>query len=698
MAQELITLDPSEVAEATRIELELHPAAGTGPIFVGPEGPDWGEAAIKAYMAKSERGEIPVDYDFPNREIKIPLLIQAYGETSFAEARTALQAKVGRFQEEGGWLKRTLKNGEVLYLDIVGASLALSSSSLSAQEQIDDKAELTLEAIPDFYGAETELTAGQQTATGYIKTLLTTAKGDYPSRCRIEIEEKASQNQRGLIACFRSRYYDPAATAAAHYEAEALTPISPAAVVTLSGASGGGSNNAVRHNNLATAWTPVINTNLVAGTYLTHVGTYRLWARVYTTSAIPPRLRAVYDVGDIILPEENDAVQVPGANGLYLVDLGTVRLDRDPIGTHRWQGQIQAKGAAGGENIYIDELYFFNTDEAYAVLSAPVISTLGTLPVVAYDNFIQAAGVLSAAAAPRGGNWDESGDVDDFTLSGSPDFNVARTVTNDASLSAGQHVHLDGSSSIAGCEVQADITLVGDSFLINAGEGLRACVMARFVDTNNWLAAAIGFEYPDGLFKARLLKRVAGAVSELGSYDDFSDGAWRAGTNTFARRVTLTVTSDGGAALWVAPVGSDVAEDLITVNADANLATGGALDDGKVGLYDACKLTAGVITRTYDNFLARSGEAIDSVMFAGKKAQLRTDGNWRESSDGGSYGPISFPLGRLLRIPSPGAEGRDVELLLRHSRGELNTLPDGGLDSAGVRVYARPSWLFAPGT
>ena len=61
--------------------------------------------------------------------------------------------------------------------------------------------------------------------------------------------------------------------------------------------------------------------------------------------------RAVWDVGDLVNPAENDAWQASaGRSNFYEHDFGELRLDAPPVGTYRWQGQIQAKGdAARGE-------------------------------------------------------------------------------------------------------------------------------------------------------------------------------------------------------------------------------------------------------------------------------------------------------------------------------------------------------------
>lgn len=144
---ETVVLDPVEVADA-RVELDITD-------FIGPAGPDWGDAAIEAAMAEAQRGQIPIAFRIPNRQITIPLLLLDWDDTNFDDLRSAVQAKVARFQDEGGWLKRSIA-GDPVYVDIVGATLKLGGGTSQATTSIDPDAVLTLEAIPDFYGDEEE--------------------------------------------------------------------------------------------------------------------------------------------------------------------------------------------------------------------------------------------------------------------------------------------------------------------------------------------------------------------------------------------------------------------------------------------------------------------------------------------------------------------------------------------------------------
>ncbi len=168
---------------------------------------------------------------------------------------------------------------------------------------------------------------------------------------------------------FRCLNYSSAEMAEWIYNAESLELLDLAEKVTLSGSRG---TKVVKHPNLSTSWTPVLGLTLASGNSLTHQGLYSLWVRVYTTSADPPAVRLLYDVGDIVAPAENVQVKVPGSNNFYDICLGQVNLQPNPFGVYRWKGVIQAIGENGGENLSIDALALLCGDESSGVLSAPI--------------------------------------------------------------------------------------------------------------------------------------------------------------------------------------------------------------------------------------------------------------------------------------------------------------------------------------
>jgi len=673
---ETIKLDPSAVA-TSRTEIDLTP-------FIGDEGVDWGDATIEAYMAQAERGSIPVDFTIPNRTVTVPLVLTARGTVTFETIRRQLQAKVGLFQREGGWLSRVTTAG-TLYADVVNSTLRLGGDWMQSNRSIDIGAQLSLELSPDWYGAEITLDSQTETtAPEFAKVLKLSGSdavvaGDYPGRVRIAVDEDDGDAQLGLLWGFRSRYYDSAVTAALAYQAGSLTPLDTAGTATISGAAG----TVMQHTSLSTGWTPVVSTQiLVPHDHMTHKGSYRVWARCYSTSATPPQVRFVWRVGELVNPEANDPKAIPAASSFYVLDLGEIRLDPPPTGIHRWQGVIQAGGAAGGENVSVDRLWFQPLDDGAGRLTASVPSEdLGLATFSARDEFNQSAGALAGKTLPVGGTWAAAGDADDFTVE-TTGKTAQRVATADAvtGVETG-HFGLAGTNTYATIAVQADIRW---TFAISGGPG----IFARYTDTSNFLVARIATNAPPLHSSIIVTKRVAGVSTVIATTDVGPLG------QAAYYRLRLVIDSGGRVWCWLSQPNSAAGSPRVAVQ-DSALATGGALASGRVGIYE-WNASSVAEARNYDNFKAWV-PVLDAVLNAGRNAELRTEGMFHEDLAGTTFALIPS-VGVLPRIPPAGLENRKVELFLKDSRGDFDQLPDFGIDDIAARVYYRPSWLIAPGS
>jgi hypothetical protein len=676
---ERLILDPPAVAAAGRVALDVTP-------WIKVEGTDWGDATIQAIMADRDRGSFPVDYTVPNREINVPLMFaNTIGGTTTAQAHAQMQAKIALFQKEGGTLARVLNTGGTVYADVVDAAThgMTSVSGWESSQNFDLDSSISLTCLPDFYQDEITLADHTETTNAELIFTETNIAGDYPARVRIVVDDDQAQDQRGLIAAFRSRYYDSASTAALKYEAESLTPLDTAARAALSGASGG---TVVTHGTLSTNWTPVLGTNQGTTTFLTHKGTYRLWGRVYSTSGTTVQARAVWDVGDLVNPAENDAWRLPGASNFYDHDFGELRLDAPPVGAYRWQGQIQAKGDVGGENFSVDKVWLAPVDEGYAVLTASVPTTQGLATYSARSEFNTESGVITADSLAVGGVWTvvTNSDTDDFSAAGGV---ATRTSLNDSGTGTGVIV---GRGVTAGTGTSTLITVQIDmqfSAAVSAGLNLiQGGVLARVTDANNHLSAVI--QQTSTGANLAVTKAVASVTTNLGSFtiSGFS-------LNTYYT-VRLFIDAGGN---YTATVSKRGGLPLATVmGTDTALATSGALASGKVGMVDYAGNVA-ANTRTYDNFAAWVPTP-DAVTFASRSTQLTTDGHYRLDSGGTAYGPVSVPDGDNLRLPVAGLEGRTTEVFLKNSRGDFDRFPDPHTstdygDDISARVFYRPCYL-----
>jgi hypothetical protein len=656
--------------------------------WVDVEGIDWGEAVTTTYSAAAERGDIPVDYRVPNRQITIPLNLIERGGTTFATIRDRIQAKAGLWQAEGGWIARVPPSGGTVYADVTNASLRLSGAWEQAHKSRDTEAVLTLEAKPDFYKGEVTLSDHTETTEPHIIFTETGIDGHYPGRVRIVVDEDDAETQRGLIWGLRSRHYSSATTARLEYDAELLTKMGTTAFATLTGAHPGGANNAVLNSDIGTGWTPILNTNdNGTGAYMTHTGSYRVWARVYspsTSATVDVKLRFVWDVGDLVNPVENAIWEFPqSASQFYLADLGEIRLDPPTVGTHRWQGQIQAKGSAGGEDVYIDHLWFQPLDEGAGVLRAPLAPAVGLADYTGRDEFNQSAGALTGKTASVGGVWAGAGDADDFTVETSGHTAQRTAVSDTAGNYTNGRFAISGASAMTTTLVQIDATFTSGTL---AGAEY-AGVIARYTNTSNFLL--LTWHPNQGTLE--LYKVVAGVATSIYSENNLLAPITTASTSS-TRRLQLLVDAAGRWMVWAGV--PDTALPLLIQGQDSAFATGGGLASGKPGFYDY-RADGLALTRNYDNFAAWV-PPVDAVIHASQSLQLTTEGMFREDSGGAAYGPVSWVEGDLPRIPPAHPEARTMELFLKASRGDLQDLPDSGIDDISARMTYRPCSLYVP--
>lgn len=698
-----VVLDPDEVA-VDRVPLDLN----NGAIQVDQKGIDWGDAAIQAYMADLEVGSAPVDYRIPNREINIPIFLGGGGnEEDYAIGRAALMSKVGLLQREGGWLMRRSAGaiGAVpasgrraeLFADIVNATLQMPDK-WGETGNVEADVNLRLECLPDFYGAEIELNtlvgadlmpqgAGESLLALYGVLSIAGApaqiEGDHPGRCRIVVTNDTSEDRRGLIWGFRARNYDDGdANSGLFYHTHELTALDAASDTPLTGAS---SPNVIAHPNLGTGWTPILSTQgQGGGDHMTHVGTYRVRARVYSTTGLSfVAVRLLYDVGDFTAPTINDEVAIPTANTFHLVDLGEIRINEAQLGAHRWKGVIQGRGTNGGENLYVDSIEFQPLDESAGVLSAPQLTGIGINSHIARDEFNQTAGNLNAKAAAIGGVWATSGVATDFVVE-----TTGRTAQRTTTADAGLRYAVVGAAQESQA-AQVDFKYSVGGLLTGAAAAPNGGVVCRYVDAAN--AGLRLFSYGDTITVA---KRVGGIVTTMNSLAagilrlPWAPDIWSS--------LLLVVWEDGHWAAYQALQGTPFGDPL-TAGWDADFAPGGACSQGQAGFFDQ-NVSASASTRNYDNFQAYIPES-DAVVFAGQTLQLATDGVYRDDSTGVTSGPVPKVAGDLPRIPPSGLEGRPVQLFTRLSTGEFATFDDNYAPDLvhDAQVFYRPSYLFGGG-
>jgi hypothetical protein len=463
--------------------------------------------------------------------------------------------------------------------------------------------------------------------------------GDYPSRVRIIVTDTSGNTQNSLVWGFRSRYYSAAATAGLFYEAEAMTPIGGASAVTFSGASGG---HVVEQSSLPSgSWVSILSTTLTSGSAaLTHQGSYRVWARVYT-DVTDMQLQFLWAVGSLSVPATNDAVAIPGADAFYLVDLGTVRLDAPAVGTSVWYGVIQAYAAAGGA-VCIDELFFQPLDEAAGEL--------------VYTSALSPSTIVTPAYAPSSvSNGSGSSPAVEWTEDMTTGAMYVAPITPESGGNFSYPLVMDA----IGYTIPTACTILGIEVAINMGGILT---------------------YPGASDQfVQLLKAGSAVGSNLATFEPV-DAPTVPGQNVNATRIY-----GGPGNLW----GTTWTPAQINATGFGVTFTAGASQDQAAAMsVNTVRIT---VYYTYGGFSV----AEDAVVYADEATQLTTQGMFR--TPGSSiYGPVAQVTGDLPRLPPSGIEDRPAQLFVKPSRGDLNTLPDSGLDTFTVQVVYRPTWLSRP--
>ena len=634
-----VQLDPPAVATGrTMLNLNAGPFSIGG--TAGGVGVDWGQSVLTEYLAQQgQYGSTVADFIIPNRTITIPLLLGGGPTDDVEAAMQSLRQKVALFQREGGWLLRQRSGGPAMYADVVSATLTLPDV-WGETGDVEPDVVLTLECLPDFYGDE--VTLDVQAATGVFDAVLTQGgqpaviQGDHPARCRIVVTDTSGNPQLSALWGLRARHYDPASTAALFYEAEALTLLNGATVLSDGLASGGFH---VEASSLPAVWVPILSTTPSSGAALTHQGSYRVWARVPAPSS-PTQYRFLWGAGSLAAPVTNPAVTVAatvaGPLRFALVDLGAIRLDALAVGASEWFGVVQVMVATPGASAGVDCMYL-----------QPVDDSAGQLR---YASQPSSAGSVTVSASPQ------------VTADSAAFGSVAWAPGN---LPSGGYAAVNMPASITSHYLEA----TGFGLAIPAGATIQgiAVTIARAATVSN------------DIFDAQVRLLQAGVVA--GS--DHRNGVAWPGNGLYS---PVNAAYGGPTDLW------GVTWTPAQINATGfgvavSVASFGA---GSVAYVPALSLTVA--------YALPSGFTVaqDAVLAANATAELRSDSMVRQASAGGPYGQVSQVTGDLPRLPPSGAEGRAVQLMVKPSRGDLDTLPDAGLDTFTTQVRYRPSWIFRP--
>jgi hypothetical protein len=529
---------------------------------------------------------------------------------------------------------------------------------------------LTSGVPTDYYYADLTIEPHTVRSSAPAATLVVPdVPGDVPAEARLIVSDVAGQDRRYVEYGIESRYFDFARPLLV--DSSLLISAGYAgATATRTGAysPGGVVRGTLTENPVAICAYPG-----------SHVGTYRVHARCWPSSGdIYARLSWREGGGSL---QANTWQAMPQAGTFVDLDLGLITIDEAVLGGQNWTGQIEAYSTTPGDTLDVDYLILVPVEEGYGKARAPLIFELPTA-FSARDEFNQAAGGLNGKTLPQGGSWvtgTPGTPTGDFAVESSSRTLVRSATNDDAILGEGRH-------AIAGTTVLTDVLAQMDFSLSEVESEGYAGLLLRYVDENNYVFVGRSYDLGQPGILLEVNKVIGGFVNWDPVWGEYlpripADAPYR-----------LRVTIDGAGtwAVWFTTTSASFGS-LVAAGTDSDLAAGGVLASGKVGIYD--HYPSGTAVRTYDNFLAAVPKN-EPVLFAGRQMEFRHDGALRQDATGTYDGPVPEHRGPDFYPPPAGSENRTMRVLARAARNDLEQFEDAPLgDALQMQVVYRPRYI-----
>lgn len=491
--------------------------------------------------------------------------------------------------------------------------------------------------------------------------------GDVPAKIRAIVTDGATQSRRLVRAGLESRYYPTTSPPALLIDSASLVTSGYSGTATTR-TGGYNANGVVRSNELFSHELAMVGLG-----DLSHVGTFRVFARVYadaaTTATVYCRLSWREGSGPL---RSNPWTTPPVVAAWAEVDLGIITIPEKILGTQRWTGQIDTYSAVDNENLDVDYIYLMPVGEGYGVARAAISSAFGTL--VGYDGFTArtAGATLGATAAQLGGTWATSGAATDFAAADTP--GTSETMTRATTLEAGPRYAILGATNYTDLEV-------GISVFVTAGTP-EASVIARYVDSTHYLVAQLQYS----------VSRLRVAVNNGGGGQTVAV-PWTPPYNAWCS-LQLTVYTSGQLVAKAFDADGLITAEIVAQ--DAVLATGGALQTGLPAFADTNAFSL-ASARYYDNFYATVPSTEAVACNSSQSIEFRQDGIIREDSTGTYWGPPPEPRGGLRGIPPAGTRSRKSRIAVVARRNDVLVAADDQIaDNTVLQVALTPRFLVAP--
>lgn len=419
MADALLEFDPvSEDAANSPL-----PVWDTASYMVTAFSPDAANQSVQWASSVDTEGALPASVKDENRTISMTI------ECLSAAALKALQAKVAKISRERGTLKYTLPTGNTVVFDLLTRESFKPEFDVTYFLHEGAYCTVTVSFTAKPYGRGPYTTLPLRTATANQPHVWTETgvAGDIPATGNLRIQN-ATNTKAVVYWGVRSQYYSSAAGAALFLEAENGDMYGGVLDAGPAGASGSGGNKTVKHTSVGTTGSDTYEIKGVGGVDLSHVGTYRVFARVQAptanTGVVSVHLRWQPALGAATV-ETNDWAELADEAGAaventwLLAELGQVSIPPVTLGTQAWSAAIEARSTVGADSVYVDWVMFVPVLEGAGEVRFPVSGAGAIIGSAAQVDIGSGAVLLGSSSGAYWGATDYEGDYLRVPVAGS---------------------------------------------------------------------------------------------------------------------------------------------------------------------------------------------------------------------------------------------------------------------------------------
>lgn len=497
--------------------------------------------------------------------------------------------------------------------------------------------------------------------------------GDVPAEVTLRLTNMGTRARRYLEMGVLTRHLDRGRSAVIDSDSFVLTgePGSFSGYVGAQATVSGGYDPNGTGANVVQATLRAQAQAMFATPVLGHSGSHQVKGLVRAAS-LDARLRLVWQVEDGPF-RTNPWRGVAVINQPCEVDLGQVTV---PPGV-QWRARIEGYTATAASVVAsVDYLLLIPRDEGYARARVRYKHSPGV--TVDADPFTGTTGSapLAGRSAPTGfGTWSSLGTAPDWVFD---DFGTTEFLRRTSAGASSERIATLADGTYAaievGCRVSPD----------NQANG-RAGVVARWVDASN--LAYLQVDWGERVLYLQV--RVAGAVTSIRS-TPIATAGWIG--------LRLVVFPSGTMVGQVVDAFGFPTAEVTTYS--AALATGGALQTGRVGLIDS-HLSSVLASRYTDDFYSARPSAEEVLVHPGRSLEIATDRRVREAADRPTYSRIDdFRGSASLRLPPTDAVDENAlggRIVARLQRNNVESAPaDVVMDPTVAQVTVRPAYVLVP--